>query len=403
MKIGYVVKRYPRFSETFIVSEIVAHEAAGEDVRIYALRPSYDSHFQNILSRVRAPVTYLTVENMRLAEFWMHLTAAAAEFPRAAQELLPGAGETPAEVCQAIALAREARRAGLHHLHAHFATSATTVARLASRLSGIPYTFTAHAKDIYHESVEGHGFDRKLADAACCVTVSDFNRTFLAQRYAGIAAPVVRIYNGLHLDDFPYERPAERERTILAVGRLVEKKGFADLVDACAVLRDSGERFSCRIVGTGPLEAALRARIDECGVSEWVTLAGALPQEDVIREMQAATALAVPCVVGADGDRDGLPTVMLEAMALGTPIVATSVTGIPEAVRDLETGLLVPEHDPQALALALARLLHDAPLRVRLADAARRHIEAAFDIRGNAALLRDVFAQSAPMPQLQRV
>lgn len=403
MKIGYVVKRYPRFSETFIVSEILAHEAAGADVRIYALRPSYDTHFQNMLSRVRAPVTYLTVENMRMTEFWLHVTAAAAEFPAAAQMLLPGAGETPAEVCQAIALARDARRAGVEHLHAHFATSATTVARLASRLSAIPYTFTAHAKDIYHESVDACGFDRKLEYAACCVTVSDFNRTFIEQRYAGMPAPIVRIYNGLHLEDFPYSRPRDRARTIVAVGRLVEKKGFADLVDACAVLHDSGERFTCRIVGTGPLEAALRARIEERGLGASVALAGPLPQEDVIREMQGAAALAVPCVVGGDGDRDGLPTVMLEAMALGTPVVGTSVTGIPEAVLDGQTGLLVPEHDPQALALALARLLHDAPLRVRLADAARRHIETAFDIRRNAAALRDVFAHSAQALPLQRL
>ena len=391
-RIGYVVKRYPRFSETFIVSEILAHEAAGADVRIYALRPSFDTHFQNALARVRAPVRYLGFDAVRLADFWLHVTSAAAEFPAAAQLLLPGAGETPVDVCQGIALAREARRAGLDHLHAHFATSATAVARLASRLSGIPYTFTAHAKDIYHQSIDGAAFERKLYDAAACVTVSDFNRAFIQQRYGPV--PVVRIYNGLNLDECPCSPPWDRPAVILGVGRLVEKKGFANLIDACAQLAARGERFTCRIIGTGPLEPALRQRIDDLDLAHCVTLAGPLPHDEVIGEMAEAAVLAVPCIVGADGDRDGLPTVMLEAMALGTPCVATPVTGIPEAIHDGETGLLVPEHDATALACALSRLLTDPALRVRLAAAARQRVEAAFDIRRNAASLREVFEQA---------
>ncbi len=403
MKIGYVVKRYPRYSETFVVSEILAHEAAGADVRIFALRPSFDTHFQDVLSRVRAPVTYLGFDNIRTADFWLYVTSAAAEFPAAAHVLLPGAGDTPAEVCQGIALARAARSAGLDHLHAHFATSATAAARIASQLSGIPFTFTAHAKDIYHESVDDSRFERKLRDAAACVTVSDFNVAFLRQRYGAAPGNVVRNYNGVDLADFPCSSPVSREPIILAVGRLVEKKGFADLIDACALLCARGERFTCRVIGTGPLEPSLRRRMEGHGIAHCVTLAGPRPQAEVISEMQSGAVLAAPCVVGPDGDRDGLPTVMLEAMALGTPCVATPVTGIPEAILDGRTGLLVPEHDPPALALALSRLLHDSALRVRLADAARRRIEAEFDIHRNAASLRELFMNVRVPQELERI
>jgi colanic acid/amylovoran biosynthesis glycosyltransferase len=403
LKIGYVVKRYPRYSETFIVSEILAHEKAGADVRIFALGPSFDAHFQDTLSRVRAPVTYLRFDNIRTLDFWGYVTSAAEEFSAAAKVLLPGAGETPFEVCQGIALAREARSAGIEHLHAHFATSATAVARIASLISGIPFTFTAHAKDIYHEGVDARGFERKLRDAAVCVTVSDYNVAFLQQRYGTAAAGVVRIYNGLELADFPYTSPADREALIVGVGRLVEKKGFDDLVEACGLLASRGERFTCRLIGTGPLEASLRRRIDDHGIADCVMLSGPRPQADVIKEVRSAAVLAAPSVIALDGDRDGLPTVMLEAMALGTPSIGTPVTGIPEAIRDGETGLIVPAHDPPRLAAALSALLNDSRLRVRLADAARRRIEVEFDSHRNAASLRELFTRVRQTHELERI
>lgn len=403
LRIGYVVKRYPRYSETFIVSEILAHEAAGADVRIFALRPSFDTHFQDVLSRVRAPVRYLGFDSIRTADFWMHVTHGAAEFPNAPSVLLPGAGESPAEVCQGIALAREALACGLDHLHAHFATSATVVARIASLLSGIPYTFTAHAKDIYHDSVCAPAFERKLTDAAACVTVSDFNVEFLARQFNAGRRKVVRVYNGVDLADFPYASPRDRAPVIVAVGRLIEKKGFSDLIEACAVLREHGTRFACRIIGTGPLAPLLQQHIEDRQLGDQVTLIGPRPQAEVIREVQSAAVLAAPCIVGSDGDRDGLPTVMLEAMALGTPCVATPVTGIPEALLEGETGALVAEHDPAGLAAAIASLLSDASLRVRLAEGARRLVETRFDSQQNAAQLRRLFAGVAQPEELERI
>jgi glycosyltransferase involved in cell wall biosynthesis len=180
----------------------------------------------------------------------------------------------------------------------------------------------------------------------------------------------------------------------VGVGRLVEKKGFVDLIEACAILADEGRTFTCQIVGTGEKEVELRMRIAHLGLEDRVELLGPRPQSELVRLVHDAAVLAAPCVVGADGNRDGLPTVLLEAMALGTPCVSTDVTGIPEVIRGGETGLVVSQGDPGALAAAIGRLLQETDLRVRLADRARRLVEAKFDVNRNAAQLREVF-QSA--------
>jgi colanic acid/amylovoran biosynthesis glycosyltransferase len=391
VKIGYVVKRYPRYSETFIVNEILAHEAAGMEIEIFSLLPPEDGHFQDVISRVRAPVTYLPSKGLKVAEFWSVLEEAGETFPEGWLSLEAARGEDARYVYQAMVLAREARLRAISHLHAHFATAATTVARLAARFAGLPYTFTAHAKDIFHESVRPADLRRKLADAAVAVTVSDYNLAYLRENYGAAAQHVRRIYNGLDLERFPYRSPRERPPRIVGVGRLVEKKGFVDLIEACAILADEGRRFTCRIVGAGEEEVELRARIARLGLEARVELLGPRPQSELVRLVQGAAVLAAPCVVGADGNRDGLPTVLLEAMALGTPCVSTDVTGIPEVIRGAETGLMVPQWDPAALAAAIGRLLEEPDLRVRLADRARPLVEAAFDVNRNAAQLREVF------------
>src|SRR5688500_2895162 len=153
MKVGYVVKRYPRYSETFIVNEILAHEAAGMEVEIFSLLPPEDGHFQDAISRIRAPVTYLQAKGLKASEFWSTLAETGESLPNLWRSLEEASGEDVRYVYQAALLAGHARRRGITHLHAHFATASTTVARLSARFAGIPYTMTAHAKDIFHESV----------------------------------------------------------------------------------------------------------------------------------------------------------------------------------------------------------------------------------------------------------
>jgi glycosyltransferase involved in cell wall biosynthesis len=402
-RVGYVVKRYPRYSETFIVREILAHERAGLDIEIFSLRPTSDGYFQDLIARVRGRVNYLyfpadgllpeslAAATLTASHFWKSVAEAGNDLPDIWARLGEVPGEEARYVYQALALAREVRRKQIDHLHAPFASEATTVARLAAKLAGVPYSFTARAKDIFHESVRSEDLKRKLQDASGVVTISDYHLDYLRQEYGPLAAKVIRVYNGVDLEEFPYSEPRERPPVILAVGRLVEKKGFGDLIDACQILARQGHRFGCRIVGAGPLKADLQGRIHRADLADRIDLVGPRPQNEVIEAMRNAAVLAMPCIVGQDGDRDGLPNVIQEAFALGTPVVSTDVTGIPEVVRDGETGLQVPQHDAQALAGALERLLQDPALRVRLARRARRLIEAEFDIRRNSARRRALF------------
>ncbi|HEX6828578.1 MAG TPA: glycosyltransferase [Burkholderiales bacterium] len=393
MRVGYVIKCYPLFSQTFIVNEILAHEAAGLDLEIFSLRPPRNEDRHAAVALVKAPLTYVPRLEADSGEWWPEIAAAAGRVPDLGEKLAAAADESAGDVYQALVVARLAAERGITHLHAHFGNVATTVARIASRLAGVPYTFTAHARDIFHEKVVPEKLARKLADAKAVITVSDFNLRHLRGTYGAAASGVRRVYNGLDLARFGYASPDRRPPTIISVGRLVEKKGFAPLLDACAILARRGRAFRCLIVGNGPLEDALREQIARLGLEGAVELAGPRPQEEVVRMVQESAVFAAPCVVSPDGDRDGLPTVLLEAMALGTPCVSTDVTGIPEILHDGDTGLMVPQHDARILADALERLLDDANLREKLAANARRLMESEFDIHRNAARIRAVFAE----------
>ena len=391
-RVAYVLKRYPRYSETFVVNEILAHEAAGLEIYIFALRPPTDPYFQRAISQVQAPVAYLCGEHVRADALWSELHQLSNDFPSTWSQLNECGKASGIEMYQAARLAHEIRDRQIEHIHAHFATTATSVARLSSLFTGIPYTFTAHAKDIFHESVDPSELLQKIDSAAGVVTVSDFNVRFLNAQFSECAPKFRRIYNGLDLEQFQFAKPDRRPPKIVAVGRLVEKKGFDSLIDACALLRQSGVDFQCEIIGGGELEPALRHHIDELNLDTMIHLVGPRPLTYVKEAVRQAAILAVPSVTASTGDRDGLPMVLLEAMALGTPCVATSVTGIPEAIRNEETGLLVPERQPEALASSMNRLLVDVDLRVRISCAARSLVEDEFDIDQNAAVLRDVFS-----------
>lgn len=393
-RVGYVLKRYPRLSETFVVQEMLAREEAGERLAIASLRQAGDPRFHPAVAAVQAPVTWIPQAHTAVS-MWEGLAAAHRDLP-GLPAVLPELLEVPAgEAEQALHVARWVRAAGVTHLHAHFATSATTVARLAARITGVPYSFTAHAKDIFHVSVDPADLRRKLADAHHVVTVSDFNVAWLRERFGAAAARVHRVHNGLDVAAVPFTEPRRRNGRVAFVGRLVEKKGVADLLDAIAVLRARGRPVPLDVVGAGVLDHALRAQALALGLDDLVAFHGPLPADRVQEVLAAASVFAAPCVEATDGDRDGLPTVLLEAMALGTPCVSTPVTGIPEAVQPGRTGLLVRESDPEALAGAIADLLDDPDLRVRLARAARERVQRCFDRRDQAARLARLRAGAA--------
>lgn len=393
-RVGYVLKAFPRLSETFVVSELLAQQRAGVELEVFSLRPAAEGCADDEHRELRCPVTYLSSEQITVGVL-MDALRAARELGDVDALLDAAVDEHPRELVQAVELACQVCERGITRLHAHFANVAAAVARLAAQLAGVPYSVTAHAKDIFHEDVTDQLLERQLGAASAVVTVSDFNVEHLRERLPALAERLHRVYNGLALARFAYSEPRRRAAHVVAVGRLVEKKGFDDLVRACALLAGGGRSFSCTIVGGGVEDEALGEQVRRLGLERVVTLTGPYGQREVRRVVADAAALAAPCVVGSDGNRDGLPTVLLEAMALGTPCVATPVTGVPEALIDGHTGLLVPQRDPPALAAALARLLDDAQLRVRLATAARDHVETHFDVDRNAALWRDVVLGAA--------
>lgn len=400
-KIAYILKMFPRFSETFILSEILELEKEGMDLQIFSLKTPTDWYVHADVSRVQAPVTYVELKSWREAPrvlrahwtvFWWNPRKYVSILARVARRRRWGAVK---RFVQAGLIAPDLKAAGISHVHAHFATSATSVSYYLNQLMGVGYSFTAHAKDIFINTVAPDVLLRKMSNARFVVTISDYNKTYLSA--ISPQTSLHRIYNGLDLDQFsPNGTQPVTTPLILAVGRLVEKKGFDVLIRAAALLKAEGIRFQCRIVGTGEDETRLRALIDELGVRDVVALPGPMPREDLIRLYPQASVFVAPCVVGDDGNRDGLPTVLIEAMALKVPVISTPVTGIPEIVRDQKTGRLVPPGAPEELAEAIRQILIDRESALQMAQTGRDLIENQFDLRSNVRELRKLFQEASP-------
>jgi len=291
------------------------------------------------------------------------------------------------EFLQATALADRLRALpDVRHLHAHFCHGTTTVAWLTSMITGVPFSFTAHARDLYQDALNPAGLlVRKVHAARFAVTCTEASRVHLAR--IGDGVPVHCVYHGLNADlarllaQSP-ARPAMSDTAMrpLGVGRLVPKKGFDVLVEACALLRRRGLAVEATIAGEDGAHAAeVRRRIAARGLADAVRLAGPLAQAALLEAYRRATIFCLPCRVAADGDRDGIPNVLIEAMACGLPVVTTGVSGIPELVVDGVNGLVVPAEDPRALAEAMVRLHRDPALAERLGRAAQAAVRERFD------------------------
>lgn len=390
-RIGYVLKVYPRFSETFIVTEILAREALGDDLSVYALRSTTDSRFHPEIARVRARVNWVP-RPLKATDMWLQLAQGLeeeADRERFAR-IIPVLASLPGdEVAQGVELARQARADGITHLHAHFASLAGRVTWIASALTGIPYTVTTHAKDIFHKSVDADWLRRICTDADRVIAISQFNENHLNSLLEGSGARISLRYNALELERFPYtppQHPALPMR-VSAVGRLVPKKGFSDLIEAMRLLIDAGVEVQLEIAGDGEERQALADQVESLGLGEHVRFLGPQTQAEVRALLLRSDVFAAPCIEAADGNLDGLPTVVLEAMACGTPVVATSVSGLPEVVRDGETGVLLPPGSPAELARALQQIAAGTIDTRALAEGARRLIEEQFDSRHQAAAL----------------
>ena len=283
-----------------------------------------------------------------------------------------------AHIVPAISLALYWRRRKITHIHAHWAHTATTIAMHAAELLGLRFSFTGHANDLFVHRV---GLVGKLRRARFVVCISEFHKQFYVALGADPATLCV-VYCGIDTDR--YERRTDGDEPvgpprILGVGRLVEKKGFPDLIAACSLLRDRGVAFSCEIAGSGPEESDLRNRIVQSGLEDLIKLPGeAVRQEDLPGMLRGSRVVALPCVRDRDGDMDGLPQVLIEAMACGVPVVSTRLVGIPDLVRSGVHGQLVEPSDVAGFADALEILLRDPDLAASQGDEAARWVRVHF-------------------------
>ena len=398
-RVGYVLKRYPRISETFVASELIELERLGERLTVFAVSRPDEPFTHRFVRELRADVVYLphrpSREPVRVARALRRVVPADARdwLSAARYSLWPPRRKGLRRLLQATVLRAEMERVGIDHAHAHFATAAARLANLAWRMGGPSYSVTVHAKDIYHREVRPEHLRDKLAPARFVATVSEANREHL-HSVVGLNGNLRVVPNSVNLRRLgPARARPGQDGPVLSVARLIEKKGLSDLVAACGLLRLRGASPRLEIIGDGPLRARLENAASRLGID--VRFRGALPQEQVLELMARAAVFCLPCVVAADGDRDGLPTSVLEAMALGVPVVTTAVNGLAEAVLHERTGLIVPPGDPSALADAIERLHMDPELAARLAAGGRRHVERNFSLERSAALLRSMFPEAS--------
>jgi glycosyltransferase involved in cell wall biosynthesis len=414
--VAIVLKGYPRLSETFIAQEIRGLEALGLDLRIVSLRHPTDDGMHPIHREIAAPVLYLPeylwheplrvlrgiAASRRLAGFGAAFGAFLRDLAR---------DPTPNRVRrfgQASVLAAELAP-DVARLHAHFIHTPASVARYAAQMRGLAWSVSAHAKDIW--TIRDWEKREKLADCDWAVTCSEAARGELARLAPPGEDKVALVYHGIDLARFtppPGERPPRDGRdagdpvTILTVGRTVEKKGHDVLIDALALLpRDVAWRL--QHVGGGPLSPKLKRRAARAGIADRISWLGAMTQDELLVRYRAADLFVLACRVARDGDRDGLPNVLMEAASQGLACVATRVSGVPELIEDATTGLLVAPEDPAALARAIATLIAAPERRRALGRAAERRVRERFRAEDGIDAIAQRFGIATAPPRAARV
>lgn len=403
--VGYVMSRFPRLTETFIVTEIRALQELGVDVQIHPLiretapivqpeaRPLVAAaHYQpfvspaiawsNLRYLARHPVTYLRTLAAIIGMTW-----------RSPNFLVGALGIFP----KSVRTAERMRQYGVTHVHCHFANHPAVAGFIIRRLAGIPFSFTAHGSDLHRDQT---GLPKKVAEAAFVVAISEYNRRLIIDVCGGRWADKVRVVHcGVRTDAFaPTDRrgPDREALSVVCVGTLHEVKGQTHLIEACRRLHERGLALRCVFVGDGEDRARLEAQASEAGLDGVVEFAGARTQSEVAARLAEADVLVAPSVPTASGRREGIPVVIMEAMASGVAVIASDLSGIPEIVIDGETGILTAPRDEAAIADALERLARDPERREELARRGRAHVMAEFDARESARTLAHAFATGAP-------
>jgi colanic acid/amylovoran biosynthesis glycosyltransferase len=430
-RIAYVMSRFPKITETFVLFEMMAVEQHGAHVEVFPLLRARNStthpegaavwtkfvelfrrpvasaavmhpqaeayvaraHFvpfinssiiaANLYFLVRRPAAYLSALWTMIRANW-----------GSANFLLGGLALYP----KAVYFARRAQKLGVVHVHAHFANHPAAAAYVIGRLSGIPYSFTAHGADL---QVDQHMLREKVSAARRVVTISNVNKQFIHSICPEMPAEHVTVIRcGVDTQVFasqrePQEQTIRRPLRIVCVGTMYPVKGHAYLIQACERLANGGVAFECHLVGEGPLRQELEQQVRAAGLERHVVFHGRQTREQISELHRSCDVLVAPSVPTREGRREGIPVVLMEGMASGLAVVATNISGIPELVVHRETGWLVPSRDADALADALATLANDAGLRAALGRAGRETVVREFDLYRNSRQLLDVFFDEA--------
>jgi colanic acid/amylovoran biosynthesis glycosyltransferase len=380
---AYLFERFPSFGQTFCYREVAELYRQGVAPPIFSIRNPKDEPAQDWDARIVKRVHYLPEEKELLddvrrsskkGELASEIIAALDEWGRRTDFL---------RLYQAVYVGLRLQKAGINHVHAHFAGMAARTAFWIAKFFPITFSFTAHANDIFAPSNFEIRLDKLIRAARVIVTETNYSESFLRERFPERADRIHRIYNGLNLAEFGQANFSADPPLIVAIGRLIAKKGFADLIRACALLVERERSFRCEIFGEGPLENQLRRQIEDLGLQERIQLPGLKPQHALRTRLAGASVFVLPSVPEADGGMDNLPTVIMEAMATGLPVVSTRIGGIPEMVVENETGFLVPPGDVVALADAVEKMTSDQSLGQRLGQVGYERAQTLFSIEKN--------------------
>jgi glycosyltransferase involved in cell wall biosynthesis len=403
LKIAYLAPEIPALSATFVYNEILGLEKSGYQVVPLSVHrphsPAEEEALEDLGSRTQ--YLYRTTKGKVLRDNLYLLAGRPIRYVRVLARAVGDALRVGLfnrvgfgllyRFFAAAGVARILLDENCEHLHVHFAHIPTDIAMYAAGLSALPFSFTAHANDLFER---GWLLEQKVQRAEFTVTISEHNRQFLIEKGCpGDKIHVVRC--GVDSGAFAAgnTRPSNPIAKIGTLGRMVEKKGIDDLIRACQMLKDRNIAFHLEIAGDGPLQPELQALVREGDLAEQVHFTGPLAHDQVPRWLQGLDMFVLACKKDRNGDMDGIPVVLMEAMLAGVPVVSCRISGIPELIEDGKSGLLAKPENPGDLAEAIARLLSDDNLRNDFRTNAMATVQAEFELSKNVAVLDKLFRE----------
>ena len=405
LKVAYLLGTFPGLTQTFVVREIYWIRKHHIEPAVFSLFMPKElptekkakelmaaTHYSPYMSLavIKAMVYFFVFSPMRMLRALVRIFQFGFREPKLMLQAL-------ATFPKSVFFARKIKMLEVEHIHTHFVSLASFSAGTISELLGISFTVHAHAADVFSRNMIA--VTKQMEKVSGIITISNFHKEFIANLSSNIVSSKIDVvYCGLETEAFIPAATEPKENKpirILSIGRLIEKKGFEYLIDACAELFKENLLFRCEIGGSGPLYGKLQRKINQYGLQNNVTLLGAVQQDEVIKLYQENDIFVLPCVVGSDGNRDGLPVVLIEALSCELPVITTPITGIVDLVEDQKTGLLVKERDALGLAMAIKSLMFDETTRSLLGKQGREKVLGEFQVQDTTAKLANAFRKYA--------